>query len=475
MQASDSTMTLAAVPSGAVQYPNWMVIEPDSANREIVYLPTAPSGTTYSGVVRGISLTADSDSAGTGIAHAANVDVVMSLTHRDWNDIVSWIQGTNGSGYNNLRVGDETDSNITIYAQNADGAKPYVQYNASTNKWLISNDGVSTFDITAGGSGLTRGLGVNISASAITLDVRTSGGLRNNQGTGSQQCDVDPTIVARLDTANTWTAAQTHSAAVTHNSTVTVAAGLGTIYVPTPTDPGMAVNKSYVDGSGTSGEAITAGQAIYVKASDGKLYKTDADLGDESTFSFIGFAVTTVAGADLTVYYVTPGRIVTGLSGLTAGSYYFLSNTAGAIGTTPGARYAKVAQALSTTSIRVIEPKFIASGNITLNGNGTFSGTTGFYPKSIRFWAAANSTTVSGGSFGESILAGTITDRCLQIKLSSITQVAAITTQGYNCYNFNTGVQYSNGSISAVTSTGFSVSNSNHNGQNVDLYWIAEN
>jgi len=285
-----------------------MVIEPDSANREIVYLPTAPSGTTYSGVVRGISLTADSDSAGTGIAHAANVDVVMSLTHRDWNDIVAWIQGTNGSGYNNFRVGDETDSDITIYAQNADGTKPYVQYNASTNKWLISNDGVSTFDITAGGSGLTRGLGVNVVASAITLDVRTSGGLRNNQGTGSQQCDVDPTIVARLDTANTWTATQTHSAAVTHNSTVTVTAGLGTIYVPTPTDPGMAVNRGYIDGSGTSGEAITAGQAVYVKASDGKLYKTDADLGDESTFSFIGFAVTTVAGADLTVYYVTPGR-----------------------------------------------------------------------------------------------------------------------------------------------------------------------
>lgn len=395
MQSSDSTMTLAAVPSGAVQYPNWMVIEPDSANREIVYLPTAPSGTTYSGVVRGISLTADSDSAGTGIAHAANVDVVMSLTHRDWNDIVSWVQGTNGSGYNNLRVGDETDSNITIYAQNADGTKPFVQYNASTNKWLISNDGVSTFDITAGGSGLTRGLGVNIVASAITLDTRTSGGLRNNQGTGSQQCDVDPTIVARLDTANTWTATQTHSAAVTHNSTVTVTAGLGTIYVPTPTDPGMAVNKSYVDGSGTSGEAITAGQALYIKASDGKLYKTDADLG-ESTFSFIGFAVTTVAGADLTVYYVTPGRIVTGLSSLTAGSYYFLSNTAGAVATSPGTNTARVGIAISATCLQVLKPKFFASGQFLPSGaadGSTSAAVIGFYPSVIRLQAAFSSAT----------------------------------------------------------------------------------
>ena len=391
-------MTLAAVPSGAVQYPNWMVIEPDSANREIVYLPTAPSGTTYSGVVRGISLTADSDSAGTGIAHAANVDVVMSLTHRDWNDIVSWIQGTNGSGYNNLRVGDETDSNITIYAQNADGAKPYVQYNASTNKWLISNDGVSTFDITAGGSGLTRGPGVNISASAITLDVRTSGGLRNNQGTGSQQCDVDPTIVARLDTANTWEAVQSFTAA---RALITTDA----------TSANEAVRFSLLQSATggvstlTTGEAIngsTTPQVVCVKSSDGLLYKADAN--DTTLNMAIGF-VTTNALITTTPTVTTLG-VVGGFTGLTQNATYYVSDTAGSISTTPSTTCAiPVGKAISTTQLLLNFGKRIATGTITHSSAGTgnqdVTTTIGFRPVKITLGVLA--TITGSASNGEAV------------------------------------------------------------------------
>lgn len=452
-------MVLDAVPSGAVQYPNWMVIEPESGNAEIVYLPTAPTGTTFSGIVRNISTSANSDSGATGIAHAANVEVVMSLTHRDWNELVAWIQGTNGSGYTNLRLGDETDSNVTIYAQNADASKPFMRYDAATNKWLISNDGTSTFDISAGGSGLTRGPGVDIVASAITLDVRSSGGLRNNQGTGSAQADVDPAIVARLDTANTWTAVQTVSAGNVNLSSDASAA----------TDPvRYSQLQSYVPQgpvSGTSGEAITAGQGLYVKASDGKLYKT-AGTADESTFKFVGIALTTVGAADLTVTYAPPGHTVTGLTGLTAGAYYFITDTAGTLGTTPGTRFARVALALSTTVLQVKDPKYVVRGTQSITSATTFVQTVGFRPARIEILACQ-----TGGGAGGSV--GDDGNRCIAFRLvGADNEALQRATDAWYVYNRGASSLRNAGTVSATSETGFTLSCSTYVAD-ATIYWTA--
>ena len=500
-----TSMTLAAVPAGTIQYPNWFVIEPKSANFEIVYCPTAPSGTTFSGIIRGVSASADTDAAGTGLSHPANVDVVLAPMHRMHNSMADVFNGVSAAPAVMLNptartisdprhlvdmeyVASLTAGAVAAFLVTQNGADPSLTINVNAGQFIVKDGTTALFAGSAAAAVTPSATNyVELNPNTNALSVNTSAFTTNNIPLAIVTTNgTDITAIADrrawlsqndglVDKVRTWTTAQTHTAAVTFNGVTTVAAGLGTLYVHTPTDPGMAVNKLYVDGSGTSGEAITAGQAIYVKASDGKLYKTDTDLGDESTFSFIGFALNTVAAADLTVYLALPGKIVTGLTGLVAGTYYFLSNTAGAIATTPGDRYAKVAQAISTTSIRVIEPKFIRTGTITLNGNGTFTGTTGFYPKNVRFFAAANSTTVSGGSTGEAALAGAISGACLQIKLSSATQVAAINGNHYNCYNFNTSVQYSTGTVTAVSSTGFTVTNSSHNGQNVDLFWIAEN
>ncbi len=212
--SSQTDIELSDAPGALTGYPNWLVIEPLSSNYEIVYVPSAPSGSTFSSVVRGINPNSDADTNDSSFAkaHPANVDVILAPMHRHWNSVAHVMRGEYGTGFKNFRLGDETDSDMTIFAQNGDTNKPFIQYNASANKWYISNDGTSTYDITSGGSGLTRGLGVDISGSAITLDVRASGGIRNNQGTGSQQVDVDPTIVARLDTANTWGAVQSLTA-----------------------------------------------------------------------------------------------------------------------------------------------------------------------------------------------------------------------------------------------------------------------
>lgn len=97
MTDTATSMTLAAVPAGTIQYPNWFVIEPKSANFEIVYCPTAPSGTTFSGVIRGVSASADTDTAGTGLAHPANVDVVLAPMHRMHNSMADVFNGVSAA------------------------------------------------------------------------------------------------------------------------------------------------------------------------------------------------------------------------------------------------------------------------------------------------------------------------------------------------------------------------------------------
>lgn len=46
--------------------------------------------------------------------------------------------------------------------------------------------------------------------------------------------------------------------------------------------------------------------------------------------------------------------VVTGLSGLTAGAIYYLSNTVGAISTTAGTVTKKIGRALSATTLLII-------------------------------------------------------------------------------------------------------------------------
>lgn len=141
----------------------------------------------------------------------------------------------------------------------------------------------------------------------------------------------------------------------------------------------------------TAGEAINASstpQAVYLKASDGKIYKAIASA-DESVFKFVGF----VAGgqnvaADASVD-VTQSGIVSGFSGLTTNAPYFIDNsTAGAITTTPpNTRNIEVGIAVSATEIFLysVNRKFARTSSSLSNGtgNGTNTITIGFRPRVI--------------------------------------------------------------------------------------------
>jgi len=250
-----------------------------------------------------------------------------------------------------------------------------------------------------------------------------------------------------LNSARTWAAVQSFTA---DNCQIT----------SDPDSANDAVRKSYLDvfavynqGTGTSGEAFSVGDTLYVKASDGLLYKA-VGTGDESTYSFVGIALDAAGGASVAnIRYARPGGVATGLTGLTAGSYYFITDTAGTIGAIPGTRLAKIGQALTTTTLRVCEPKFIRSGTQAVDGNNDYIITTGFYPLKI------------------SLLVGAEHLAALGYSTFSVSQEGSNLHQTYNGSYMNTDLgtspgylvgsntNYHTGTILSRSQTGFTIRN----------------
>lgn len=166
------------------------------------------------------------------------------------------------------------------------------------------------------------------------------------------------------------------------------------------------LNVVRITDSFTAGEAINASttpQAVYMKASDGKVYKTIA-TGDESTYKFIGFVED---GQNVNIndpVVVTLQGIVDGFSSLTINGIYYLSDlTAGAItSTAPTDRPYSIGIALTTTDLLIVKGQKIRTGADSRNrsdsgsaGNEDITITLGYRPKILR---VAITATGSGGT-----------------------------------------------------------------------------
>lgn len=86
----------------------------------------------------------------------------------------------------------------------------------------------------------------------------------------------------------------------------------------------------------TSGEAFSARDALYLKASDGRAYKADSDAAESGICEKPLFAAQAATGAAQTILAYTPGAYISGFSGLTAGTTYYPSSTSGALSSTKG-------------------------------------------------------------------------------------------------------------------------------------------
>lgn len=139
---------------------------------------------------------------------------------------------------------------------------------------------------------------------------------------------------------------------------------------------GGAVTTETQTTTGTAGATISAGDLIYFKTSDQEWYPTDAD--DSATVSGVVVGIALGAGTDGVA--ITNGVLLQGIyttSGLTAGSEYYASNTAGEYSTSPGTTQVKIGIALTATKLLKypVDPAFensiIQPGFITLYGGSS--------------------------------------------------------------------------------------------------------
>jgi hypothetical protein len=97
----------------------------------------------------------------------------------------------------------------------------------------------------------------------------------------------------------------------------------------TITAASVAPSTDAVTVAGTAGEALTAGQPVYKKSSDGKWYKADCNSATAEVRIASGVALTGSA-ANQPVVVQTAGSITIGAT-VTNGVVYYLSGTAGGI------------------------------------------------------------------------------------------------------------------------------------------------
>lgn len=116
-----------------------------------------------------------------------------------------------------------------------------------------------------------------------------------------------------------------------------------------------ALSTSVLTVEGTAGENLSAGEAVYCSDGSGGLtagqwYLTDADLTYASNLAVVvGFAYEAItSGSEGTIQLA--GQ-VTGLTGLTAGTTYYISATAGEVTSTAPTNSRAVGVADSTTSL----------------------------------------------------------------------------------------------------------------------------
>lgn len=116
--------------------------------------------------------------------------------------------------------------------------------------------------------------------------------------------------------------------------------------------PGSSGN---LDITATAGEALSAGDVVYLSDGTGSLttgrwYRTDSDNAySSSTAGLIGFATAAISSAATGTVRIA-GRM-TGLSGLTAGELYYASATAAALTASPPANGRFVGEADSTSTL----------------------------------------------------------------------------------------------------------------------------
>jgi hypothetical protein len=166
------------------------------------------------------------------------------------------------------------------------------------------------------------------------------------------------------------------------------------------------MSRAYRAGETISGATLPV--PVYASTTDGEYYATDAN--DANRYKFTGFAISN--GTDGNTFNLQTQGIVAGFSGLTTGSKYYVQDTVGTIGTSPGTMAILVGIATSPTEILIQKGDRRALGTATFTDGGnsgqaqTSAVVTGFRPSAIRMTLIRNLPSGSGNARHHPIATG---------------------------------------------------------------------
>lgn len=152
--------------------------------------------------------------------------------------------------------------------------------------------------------------------------------------------------------------------------------------------------------AGETIDGLTTPVPVYV-GSDGELYACDAN--DTAKLNFAGFVTSASSDGNPIDFY--GDGIISGFTGLTQGARYYVQDSVGTIGTTPGTYIIFVGIAVSATKLLIQKGSRRAHGNVGFSDGG-LSGATqdtaftiGFRPSRIRMSGNEGSGNIAGFSY----------------------------------------------------------------------------
>lgn len=358
----------------------YITLEPGNpAKQEIVSCTTvvqnANGSATLSGCTRGLSpITPYTASSTLRFSHGGGTQVIFSNPPQFYNGFAILDNTNTFTGTNTFNTSPFVVTGCSVTSDNLqlcnksyiDGVAVAGASNANdTTKGIVEMATANEASIGAsfGSTGARLTLGANLATSSpyiagTYIPVTSSNGTLSNLFQATSSSNFYKWDSTQLFTGSTtWTglSALTFAATSTFTATSTFATSTKEIGIKT----------IYNHVAGMTFTATTP-QAVTFGTTTGTVYLVDGD--NASTTDFQGFALT--SGSTGSLVQVQTAGIVTGFSGLTPGSRYYVQDTGsgGAIGTSVGTAEIYVGFALTTTDLMIDRPmgmQYLGNQSIT--------------------------------------------------------------------------------------------------------------
>ena len=305
--------------------------------------------------------------------------------------------------------------------------------------------------------------------SASRTDINTNFANLNSDKIETSVLDTDTTLAANsdakvatqkavkayVDAGGNVNASETARGIVEEATDAEVAAGTATgatgakLFV-TPTKllaSKVSPVKAMVAGETINGATLPV--PVYQNTSDNQYYACDGN--DTAKLKFQGFAISNAV--DNGAINIQFSGVVSGFTGLTEGTPYYVQDSVGTIGATPGTIRVLVGIAISETELLIRKGTLMAAGTSTTGtATGSLAVTSGFRPSKIRVLAqrATNTSIMDMTWVNGAIVASSI------IFDESAAQAQTASTPIF--YSNADGTEYMTFSITSVTETGFTIS-----------------